>query len=177
MPPLAHYTPDIVNPYPEGWREVRGFEIVENTDVARPDPPDPGLNREPHQQWYTLSEFVVRCEVDGAGHEVRIPSGMLSDLATIPKPFHLLIRRKGRHLPAVLIHDYLSVAWQDIHHDDGNRGARDDDFRFSNAVLREGLIALGYPRWPVLVVEWLAGTRIARRRYDETNNAPRYVVV
>jgi hypothetical protein len=177
MPPLQHYTPDIVNPYPDEWREVRGFDIVQNTDVALPVPPDPGLNRKPHQQYYTLREFVVRCRVDGADHEVRVPSGMLSDLATIPKPLHLLIRRKGPHLPAVLIHDYLSVAWQDITDDDGPRGVRDDDFRFSNAMLREGLIALGYPRWAVRVVAWLASTRPARKRYDETNNAPRYVVV
>ena len=152
MPPLKHYTPDIVNPYPDEWREVRGFKIVENTGVTRPIPPDGGLNRKPHQQYYTLREFVVHCTVDGAHHAIHVPSGMLSDLATIPKPFHLIIRRKGRHLPAVLMHDYLSVAWQDIHHEGEPHGVRDHDFRFSNAMLREGLLALGYPRWPVLVV-------------------------
>ena len=177
MPGLTPYTPEIDNPYPDEWREITGFRIDTPTKVMRPKPPDPSLNRPYRAQYYTTCDYVVSCHIDGEWRTIRAPSGMLTDLATIPFPVSLFVRRKGKHLPAALIHDYLSIAWQDVVIEGAPRGARERDFHFSNQVLREALLALDYPRWLVRIVVWAAGGGWARRRYDAENNDPRYVKV
>lgn len=38
---------------------------------------------------------------------IRVPKGFVHDLASIPRPFNLFIRKSGRHREAAILHDWL----------------------------------------------------------------------
>lgn len=44
---------------------------------------------------------------DGQPVLVTVPTGFVTDLASIPRIFRFLIIKNGRHRPAAIVHDYL----------------------------------------------------------------------
>ncbi|MEM6741546.1 MAG: DUF1353 domain-containing protein [Pseudomonadota bacterium] len=54
-------------------------------------------------------------------HEIIVPRGMLTDLASVPPIFRSLVGRVGPWLEAAVVHDFLTIAWRVI---DGEGSAR-----------------------------------------------------
>ena len=77
---------------------------------------------------YTVTyDYIVdrgdgKGKVAEKGKEVTVPALMCTDLATIPRLFRFLlgIGRVGPHLEAVIVHDFLYIAWQLFAHKDTN---------------------------------------------------------
>ena len=92
---------------------------------------------------YVVAEpFAVSFKLNGSGHRITIPKGMVTDLASVPRVFRSLVGRTGKHLEAAIIHDYLYVAWQ-IHGID----PADDMRLFSDNMMLAAMKASGVGRW------------------------------
>lgn len=78
--------------------------------------------------------------VTQAGYAIQVPSGFVTDLASIPRVLRLLIQVNGRHSDAAIIHDWL-------YYKKGRVGLRTftrkqcDDFFF------EAMLESGVPKW------------------------------
>ena len=69
--------------------------------------PDPNyIVGKPYKAKYKL-------EGDEQWRTIVVPAGMLTDLASVPRPARSFVGRVGRHLEAAILHDYLYGAWQD----------------------------------------------------------------
>ena len=136
MSAYRFFEPRVPNPYPERYDNVSGFEYVTRLVLARE--PVALLDKKNRKASYIVAEpYTVTYLVDGRRHELTVPAGMLTDLASVPRAARNVVGRVGPHLEAAIVHDYLFNAWQLI---DG-RGTRRQDFRFANAVMFAGLKA------------------------------------
>lgn len=172
MPDFEQYSPAVRNPYPETWRTVSDFEFRSHLYIARAKEAIPnGGGRE--TQYIVSAEYTCACRVDGEPWEITVPSGMLTDLASVPRAARWLVGRVGPHLEAAIVHDYLFVAWQEIE----GKAAREEDFRFANAVMLAGMRAGGVNGILRNLIFLAVSTWIARRTYDDENPQPRFVRV
>ena len=91
--------------------------------------------------------ILAAAKVGGIAANMADPAGMLTDLATsrwFTKP---VLGRVGPHLEAAIIHDYLSIAWQDVTARRDRRRPRRGDFEFSNAAMMAMLARGTCTRW------------------------------
>lgn len=166
------YTPAIDNPYPGDWREITDFEFLDDLYIARArDAISDGAGRE--AEYIVSAEYKCACKVDGKRLEIAVPSGMLTDLASVPWAARGLVGRVGPHLEAAIIHDFLFIAWQDI----AGWQAREDDFRFANELMLQAMIAGGVGFAKRNAIFAAVSSFVARWTYDEPNAKPRYVRV
>ncbi|MEL6204374.1 MAG: DUF1353 domain-containing protein [Pseudomonadota bacterium] len=106
----------VPNPYPAGDVTVKSFRYKQalllirlidrhSADAAKRRGGDFILAADYHAGW-----------TDGAGvdHEIVVPQGMLTDLASVPRLFRGLISRTGPWVEAAVVHDFLSIAWRVI---------------------------------------------------------------
>ena len=166
------YDPEVANPYPDTWQRVGDFSYDCHLYLARArEAVRMGGDRE--AEYVVAAEYRCSLTVDGRPWTITVPSGMLTDLTSSPWLARLIVGRVGPHLEAAIVHDFLFLAWQDL---DGH-GAREQDFRFANAVMMAALRAAD--------VGWLSRTAISlaissfvgRSIFDAPNPRPRYVRV
>lgn len=166
------YNPVVQNPYPDKWTTVSNFEFKSDLYFARAKEAIPnGGGRE--TEYIVSAEYTCACLVDGNPWEITVPSGMLTDLASVPWAARWLVGRVGPHLEAAIVHDFLFIAWQEI---DGH-SAQEDDFRFANEVMLQAMIAAGVGFSKRNAIFLAVSTWIARRTYNDPNPPPRFVRV
>lgn len=116
--------------------------------VRRPEQP-PGVDRE---TCYIVdggySADVRITEADGASwvQTIRVPAGMRTDLASVPRWARWLVGRVGPHLEASILHDWLYIAWR--HH---AISPTEWQRRFADRLLLAGMEAAGmdWRRWVI----------------------------
>ena len=62
------------------------------------------------EQWVLTEECIYQSDLlgdDGNPVKVVVPTGFVTDLASIPRIFRFLIVKNGRHRAAAIVHDYL----------------------------------------------------------------------
>lgn len=62
------------------------------------------------EEWILTEDCIYITNVKtaaGPKSVVIVPEGFVTDLASIPRVFRLLIVKNGKHRPAAIIHDYL----------------------------------------------------------------------
>ncbi len=65
---------------------------------------------EKKEQWILTEDCIYVTDVKtaaGPRSVVIVPNGFVTDLASIPRIFRLLIVKNGKHRPAAIVHDYL----------------------------------------------------------------------
>lgn len=102
-------------------------------------------------RWQLLAEFdyyVGQCVmrkfdalVYGQYVAVRIPSGTITDLATVPRVLWMIFPPHGQYAKAAIVHDYLY---------DQAIGSK----AFADAVFLEAMEVLGVPKWRRLTMYW-----------------------
>ena len=169
-------TPIMADPYPPRFRRVRYLRQETDLMIARPRARlRPQHDRE--EEYVVLRDFTVAFEVDGREWRVTAPAGMLTDLATsrwFTKP---VLGRVGPHLEAAIIHDYLSIAWQDVTARRDRRRPRRGDFEFSNAAMMAMLARVNLHPVVTWGVRKVITSDTGRKRFIDPNPAPRYVKV
>ena len=103
--------------------------------------------------------------------QIVVPSGMLTDLTSSPWAARQIVNRVGPHLEAAIVHDFLFLAWQDL----PGRGARREDFRFANAVMREAMEAAGISGPVRTLIYATVSSPVGWQTYVGENPYPRYV--
>lgn len=174
MSSFPPYDPVIEDPYPtpQPWLEVTDFEYLDNLYIARAKTAvRTGAGRE--AQYVVSAEYRCRCKVNGEPREIVVPSGMLTDLASVPRFARLLVGRVGPHLEAAIVHDFLFIAWQDL----DDHPPRKSDFRFSNNVMLAAMVAAGVSWWRRNMIYLAVSTPFGRSAFFDANPRPRYVRV
>jgi hypothetical protein len=164
------YDPALRDPYPSSWEEVSDFSYDTDLYLARARKAlVDGSNRE--AEYIVAGEYRCSCRVDGRPWSITVPSGMLTDLTSSPWAARQIVNRVGPHLEAAIVHDFLFLAWQDL----PGHGARRDDFRFANAVMREAMRAAGISLPVRSLVYAAVSSPIAWQTFVGRNPKPRYV--
>lgn len=168
------YTPEFENPYPASWRRISGFRFETHLYLARANDrllasSDP--DRE--AQYLVYGDYVCSYEVDGQRTRLTVPSGMLTDLASVPRIARGIVGRVGPHLEAAIVHDFLFLAWQDLPGHEPQRS----DFRFANEVMAQAMIAAkaGFFRRNAILAA--VSSIFAWRLFKDPNPGTRYVRV
>lgn len=172
MSNFPRYDPAIKNPYPADWAVVSDFVFESDLYLARAkDAIEDGEGRE--AEYIVSAEYKCSCLVDGERWEIVVPSGMLTDLTSVPRAGRIFVERVGAHLEAAIVHDFLFIAWQGIKGHD----AREADFRFANEVMLQAMIAadVGYLRRNVIFLA--VSSWVGRNTYDDPNPGTLYVRV
>ncbi len=166
------YVPNIQNPYPSNWTSITDFSYETHLYLARAKKAiQGGSGRE--SEYIVSAEYVCSCKVDEQRWEIRVPSGMLTDLTSVPWIARLIVGRVGRHLEAAIIHDFMFLAWQDI----PGHGARGNDFRFANQVMLESMIKAGVCFLSRNLIFLTVSSFVARWVYNAPNPGTKYVRV
>ncbi len=76
---------------------------------------------------------------DDKSDVTEVPAGFITDLASVPRIFRVLLPPDGRYAKAAIIHDYL--------YDNALRTKKEAD-----RVFLEGMKVLGVPKWKRLVM-------------------------
>lgn len=172
MSEFEPYNPDIKKPYPDSWKKITKFKFINNLYLARAKKAIvSGGNRE--AEYIVAGTYACSCEVDGKNWNIEIPSGMLTDLASVPALARPLVGRVGPHLEAAIVHDFLFVAWQDLDHPHATR----NDFKFANEIMRQAMISakVGFFRRNAIMLA--VKSAFAFRAYKKPNPGARFVQV
>ena len=172
MADFEPYVPEIQNPYPDDWTEITDFSYDTHLYLARAKKAIVGGDGR-ESEYIVAAEYICSCKVDGQPWEIRVPSGMLTDLASVPWAARLIVGRVGPHLEATIVHDFLFLAWQDI----PDHGARNEDFRFANEVMRQAMIAAGVGFLTRNVIFLAVSSFVGRWVYEASNPGTRFVRV
>ncbi len=175
MTPFQPYNPVVPSDlYPNDWSTISDFSYDDHLYLARANKAI-ASSRKRETQYLVAADYRVSFRIDGQQQRtaITVPSGMLTDLASVPRLARPLVGRVGPHLEASIVHDFLFLAWQDI----PGHGARKKDFHFANEVMHQAMIAAkvgGVGRTIILAaVSSFVGWWI----YEEPNKGPRYVHV
>ena len=109
------YEPEVHDPYPHRkWHRIWGFSYESDLHLLRLRRGLPGIRRE--AQYIVAKPYLVSFKLDDEGvrRNITVPKGMLTDLASVPRPLRWYAGRVGPHLEAAVVHDFLYVAWQDL---------------------------------------------------------------
>lgn len=165
------YDPSFESPYPGAWSALSDVRFETDLFLARArEAIRDGGGRE--AEYIVAREYRLSCAIDGARRwTVAVPSGMLTDLASVPRLARPLVDRVGPHLEAAIVHDFLFVAWQDL----PGAAPRPDDFRFANELMLVAMEAAGVS-WMVRNAIYAAvASPFGWASFREPNPPPRYV--
>ncbi len=166
------YKPEFPNPYPDHWTSVSDFTYLSDLYICRART---GLtsSRDRETQYLVYGEYRVAFKVDGRRQELAVPSGMLTDLASVPAIARPIVDRVGPHLEASIVHDFLFLAWQDL----AGHKARKQDFHFANEVLLAGLKSAGMGLLKRQLIYRAVSSFVGYQIYRDENAGTRYVKV
>ena len=109
------YEPDVHDPYPDRrWCRISEFSYESDLHLLRLRCGLPGIRRE--AQYIVAKPYLVSFKLDDeeTRRYITVPTGMLTDLASVPRLLRWYAGRVEPHLEAAVVHDFLYVAWQDL---------------------------------------------------------------
>lgn len=175
MADFEQYSPVLDNPYPENWSEISDFRYTSHLYLARAKSAiRAGADRE--AEYLLGADYACECLVDGKPWRITIPSGMFTDLASVPRLGRLFVERVGPHLEAAIVHDFLFIAWQDLP-DTDDRRPTPRRFDFANEVMNQAMIAAGVGPVERFAINVAVRSFVARGVFLDPNSEPRYVRV
>ncbi|EEG2782570.1 DUF1353 domain-containing protein [Salmonella enterica] len=86
-----------------------------------------------HYNWRVHEPFAFYLS-DDESDVIEVPAGFITDLATVPRIFWILLPPDGKYAKAAIIHDYL--------YDNALRTKKEADL-----IFLDGMTVLGVPRW------------------------------
>lgn len=93
-----------------------------------------------HYNWRVYDPFAFYLG-DDESDVIEVPTGFITDLATIPRIFWSLMPPDWRYAKAAIIHDYL--------YDNALRTKKETDL-----ISQDGMTVLGVPKWKRKVMYW-----------------------
>lgn len=167
---LLHSAPRRRNPYPLLSRglEIREIRFGTGLLLARlKDAPRSARGEDAH--YIVGADYHLRYTLDDRQREVIVPQGMLTDLTSVPWFARWLVAKVGKHLEAVIVHDYLYIAWQDV----PGRGALEEDRAFADDLMLAVMEASGVRAWRARLIH--LAVRLFGGPTYRAPNSPRYL--
>ena len=107
--------------------------------------------------WVLRRAFKYDIGEEGSGDSVKVVPGFMTDFASIPRLFWIILPKWGKYGNAAVVHDW--IYWIQTR----TRKEADD-------IMREGMEVLGVPRWQRVfiyyAVRWFGGLAWKRNRWD-----------
>ena len=177
MTDFAPYTPLISSPYPKNWSDISDFEYTSHLFLARArEALEVSGGRE--AQYVVAADYSCRFKVDGEPFVLTVPSGMLTDLTSVPRLGRGIVNRVGAHLEAAILHDFLFIAWQDAKLENGEPFVPTRrDFEFANLLMVRAMEAARVPRYKRWIIKTAIGSVFGRKTFFDPNPGTRYVTV
>ncbi|EBL9222499.1 DUF1353 domain-containing protein [Salmonella enterica] len=91
-----------------------------------------------HYPWRVHEPFEFYLS-DDESEVIEVPAGFITDLATVPRIFWILLPPDGKYAKAAIIHDYL--------YDNALRTKKEADL-----IFLDGMKVLGVPKWKRIVM-------------------------
>ncbi|EBI4650781.1 DUF1353 domain-containing protein [Salmonella enterica subsp. enterica serovar Oranienburg] len=91
-----------------------------------------------HYNWRVYEPFAFYLS-DDESDVIEVPAGFITDLATVPRIFWILLPPDGKYAKAAIIHDYL--------YDNALRTKKEVDL-----IFLDGMKVLGVPKWKRIVM-------------------------
>lgn len=104
---------------------IPSFDLYKDGTWAKPE------------QWWLDGECVYLSDitdVNGIPIKVVVPDDFLTDLASIPKIFRIMVPKNGRHRAAAVVHDYL-VRTKEVSR------------KIADKIFLEAMVILEVPKW------------------------------
>ncbi|EAV2404757.1 DUF1353 domain-containing protein [Salmonella enterica] len=105
-----------------------------------------------HYNWRVYEPFEFYLS-DDSSDVISVPAGFVTDLATVPRIFWILLPPDGKYAKAAIIHDYL--------YDNALRTKYEAD-----RIFLDGMKVLGVPRWKRTIM-YLAVRLFGRGNYTD----------
>ncbi|EKH1093474.1 DUF1353 domain-containing protein [Salmonella enterica] len=93
-----------------------------------------------HYNWRVHEPFAFYLS-DDSSDVIEVPAGFITDLATVPRIFWILLPPDGKYAKAAIIHDYL--------YDNALRTKYEAD-----RIFLDGMTVLGVPKWKKMIMYW-----------------------
>ncbi|ASD90437.1 DUF1353 domain-containing protein [Salmonella enterica] len=103
-----------------------------------------------HYNWRVHEPFAFYLS-DDESDVIEVPAGFITDLATVPRIFWILLPPDGKYAKAAIIHDYL--------YDNALCTKKEAD-----KIFQDGMTVLGVPKWKRIVM-YLAVRLFGRGSY------------
>lgn len=104
------------DPYPTKYGKgdsITGFKYKSHLHILRMKQRPGRIGTDREAQYVVGTDYAVCYQLnDKQWQTITVPRGTLTDLASVPPLFRVIVGRVGPHLEASIIHDYLYVAWQ-----------------------------------------------------------------
>ena len=126
------------NPFPNSEiLEITRFEYLDELKFVRHARVH--IDKVPKSRWQLSADFRVRMKLHPENAKpylarLRIPRGLVTDLASVPETLWSIVGPIGDHLEACIVHDYLYMAWTDFRTKPIRR-----DWDFADTVLKAGM--------------------------------------
>ncbi|EAW6539825.1 TPA: DUF1353 domain-containing protein [Salmonella enterica subsp. enterica serovar Stanley] len=91
-----------------------------------------------HYEWRVHEPFAFYLSNDNSD-VIEVPAGFITDLATVPRIFWIMLPPDGKYAKAAIIHDYL--------YDNALRTKKEAD-----RIFLDGMTVLGVPRWKRMIM-------------------------
>jgi hypothetical protein len=168
-PPDSFRNPYPTAPYPdEGWRLIENFHF--DTDLVLTRKIQAVRRRAGEDADYVVgADYKIRFDLQGTPHEIVVPRGLITDLASVPRLLRSVFGRVGPHLEGSIVHDFLYVAWQDLDTPPDPEQGR----RFADDVFWHAMIAAKVERDDADTIYW--AVRGAGEGAYTGRDHPRYV--
>lgn len=108
-----------------------------------------------HYLWRVHEPFAFYLSDDNSD-VIEVPAGFITDLATIPRIFWVLLPPDGKYAKAAIIHDWM--------YDNALRTKKEADL-----IFLDGMAVLGVPKWKRTVM-YLAVRLFGRGMYGKEQN-------
>ncbi|ECE6803540.1 phage tail protein [Salmonella enterica subsp. diarizonae] len=108
-----------------------------------------------HYNWRVYEPFAFYLS-DDESDVIEVPAGFITDLATVPRVFWILLPPDGKYAKAAIIHDYL--------YDNALRTKKEAD-----RIFLDGMTVLGVPKWKRTVM-YYAVKLFGRGNYHKLTN-------
>ncbi|EGQ5165988.1 DUF1353 domain-containing protein [Salmonella enterica] len=93
-----------------------------------------------HFNWRVYEPFAFYLS-DDESDVIEVPAGFITDLASVPRVFWILLPPDGKYAKAAIIHDYL--------YDNALRTKKEADL-----IFLDGMTVLGVPKWKRTIMYW-----------------------
>ena len=103
--------PDRSDPFPQSLGKPSSFKYVSDMALIRfKEAIETGIGKDALYIIERDYRIEYTLEGDFEVHEITVPAGMLTDLASVPVFARWFVGRVGRHLEAAIVHDFLYAA-------------------------------------------------------------------
>lgn len=150
---VRYYSPVFENPYPSSaWQDISSYRYLSDLVLIRFWDTEK-LKPLPRAAHYIVAKpYSVSFKLDGVEQTITVPTGLITDLVSVPSWARSFVGRVGPHLEACIVHDFLYVAWQELAEYGTNTDLADNDRSrqmqlFSDELLRTALAELKMPGW------------------------------